>query len=165
MSSFSWKERPLHNIVRTWKGNINVQFSLFSVDSNEILNIQVGKADILVVGIGKAEMVKGEWIKKGAVVIDCGINHVPGEDLFHFNCGTEGATDSLWPWHHGFSQMTADPTGSGWWVMSTMPRPWSRLVSLLLYLVVWDPWLWPCWWRWDTIRPILLKRPLMQTLV
>lgn len=39
----------------------------------------MGKADILVVGIGKAEMVKGEWIKKGAVVIDCGINHVPGE--------------------------------------------------------------------------------------
>lgn len=40
---------------------------------------QVGKADILVVGIGKAEMVKGEWIKKGAVVIDCGINHVAGQ--------------------------------------------------------------------------------------
>lgn len=39
---------------------------------------QVSKADILVVGIGKAEMVKGEWIKKGAVVIDCGINYVPG---------------------------------------------------------------------------------------
>ncbi|KAM4625652.1 C-1-tetrahydrofolate synthase, cytoplasmic [Polymixia lowei] len=40
---------------------------------------EVGKADILVVGIGKAEMVKGEWIKKGAVVIDCGINHIPDE--------------------------------------------------------------------------------------
>jgi 5,10-methylene-tetrahydrofolate dehydrogenase/methenyl tetrahydrofolate cyclohydrolase len=40
--------------------------------------VQVSKADILVVGIGKAEMVKGDWIKKGAVVIDCGINHVPG---------------------------------------------------------------------------------------
>ncbi|RVE57064.1 hypothetical protein OJAV_G00212580 [Oryzias javanicus] len=40
---------------------------------------EVGKADILVVGIGRAEMVKGEWIKKGAVVIDCGINHVPDE--------------------------------------------------------------------------------------
>jgi methylenetetrahydrofolate dehydrogenase (NADP+)/methenyltetrahydrofolate cyclohydrolase/formyltetrahydrofolate synthetase len=24
-------------------------------------------------------MVKGEWIKPGAVVIDCGINYVPGE--------------------------------------------------------------------------------------
>ncbi|XP_049595755.1 C-1-tetrahydrofolate synthase, cytoplasmic [Syngnathus scovelli] len=40
---------------------------------------EVGKADILVVGIGKAQMVKGEWIKKGAVVIDCGINFIPDE--------------------------------------------------------------------------------------
>lgn len=40
---------------------------------------EVSNADILVVGIGKPEMVKGEWIKKGAVVIDCGINHIPDE--------------------------------------------------------------------------------------
>ncbi|XP_077180004.1 C-1-tetrahydrofolate synthase, cytoplasmic [Paroedura picta] len=38
---------------------------------------EVGQADILVVAAGKAEMVKGEWIKPGAVVIDCGINHIP----------------------------------------------------------------------------------------
>ncbi|MEQ2209362.1 C-1-tetrahydrofolate synthase, cytoplasmic, partial [Xenoophorus captivus] len=40
--------------------------------------VQVGRADILVVGAGRAEMVRGEWVKEGAVVIDCGINHVPG---------------------------------------------------------------------------------------
>ncbi|KAH8312464.1 hypothetical protein KR044_010867 [Drosophila immigrans] len=34
-------------------------------------------ADILVVGIGVPEMVKGSWIKPGAVVIDCGINCKP----------------------------------------------------------------------------------------
>ncbi|XP_053964353.1 C-1-tetrahydrofolate synthase, cytoplasmic isoform X2 [Anastrepha ludens] len=34
-------------------------------------------ADILVVAIGVAEMVKGSWIKPGAVVIDCGINVKP----------------------------------------------------------------------------------------
>ncbi|MFH1552426.1 MAG: bifunctional 5,10-methylenetetrahydrofolate dehydrogenase/5,10-methenyltetrahydrofolate cyclohydrolase [Candidatus Omnitrophota bacterium] len=32
------------------------------------------KADILVVAVGKAEMVRGDWIAKGAVVIDVGIN-------------------------------------------------------------------------------------------
>jgi len=32
-------------------------------------------ADILVAAVGKAEMVKGDWIKPGAVVIDVGINH------------------------------------------------------------------------------------------
>ncbi|KAH8312465.1 hypothetical protein KR044_010866, partial [Drosophila immigrans] len=36
-------------------------------------------ADILVVGIGKPEMVKGSWIKPGAVVIDCGINSIPDD--------------------------------------------------------------------------------------
>ncbi|XP_047244814.1 C-1-tetrahydrofolate synthase, cytoplasmic-like [Girardinichthys multiradiatus] len=40
---------------------------------------QVGRADILVVGAGRAEMVRGEWVKEGAVVIDCGINHIPDE--------------------------------------------------------------------------------------
>ncbi|MDQ7787504.1 MAG: bifunctional methylenetetrahydrofolate dehydrogenase/methenyltetrahydrofolate cyclohydrolase FolD [Thermodesulfovibrionales bacterium] len=36
------------------------------------------KADILCVAIGKAKFVKGDWIKKGAVVVDVGIN--VGED-------------------------------------------------------------------------------------
>lgn len=37
----------------------------------------VATADILVVGIGRANYVKGDWIKPGAVVIDCGINAIP----------------------------------------------------------------------------------------
>lgn len=35
------------------------------------------QADILVAAVGQAEMVKGNWIKPGAVVIDCGINALP----------------------------------------------------------------------------------------
>jgi methylenetetrahydrofolate dehydrogenase (NADP+)/methenyltetrahydrofolate cyclohydrolase len=34
----------------------------------------VRRADVLVVGVGRPEMVKGDWIKPGAVVIDVGIN-------------------------------------------------------------------------------------------
>ncbi|RVE47497.1 hypothetical protein evm_007908 [Chilo suppressalis] len=41
------------------------------------LNEIARTADILVVAIGRAEMVKGSWIKPGAVVIDCGINPIP----------------------------------------------------------------------------------------
>ncbi|VDO94273.1 unnamed protein product [Soboliphyme baturini] len=37
-------------------------------------------ADILIVAIGKPQMIKGEWIKKGAIVIDCGINPSPTGD-------------------------------------------------------------------------------------
>ncbi|KAK4336795.1 hypothetical protein RND71_043574 [Anisodus tanguticus] len=39
----------------------------------------VKEADILVVAIGKAGFVKKEWVKKGAVVIDCGINAIKDE--------------------------------------------------------------------------------------
>ncbi|XP_044265161.1 C-1-tetrahydrofolate synthase, cytoplasmic isoform X1 [Tribolium madens] len=35
------------------------------------------RADILVVAVGKPGLVKGSWVKKGAVVIDCGINAIP----------------------------------------------------------------------------------------
>jgi ornithine cyclodeaminase/alanine dehydrogenase-like protein (mu-crystallin family) len=41
----------------------------------------VRNADIVVAAIGKAEYVKGSWIKPGAVVIDVGINYVPGKWL------------------------------------------------------------------------------------
>jgi methylenetetrahydrofolate dehydrogenase (NADP+)/methenyltetrahydrofolate cyclohydrolase len=35
--------------------------------------------DILIAAVGRAEMVKGDWIKPGACVIDVGINRVEGE--------------------------------------------------------------------------------------
>lgn len=38
------------------------------------LEEQVGRADILVVAVGKPGIVKGDWVKPGAVVIDVGIN-------------------------------------------------------------------------------------------
>jgi methylenetetrahydrofolate dehydrogenase (NADP+)/methenyltetrahydrofolate cyclohydrolase len=37
-------------------------------------------ADILVAAVGRAEMVRGDWIKPGATVIDVGINRVPSRD-------------------------------------------------------------------------------------
>ena len=44
-----------------------------SVDLPEI----VRRADIVVAAVGRAEMVKADWIKPGACVIDVGINRVP----------------------------------------------------------------------------------------
>ncbi len=35
---------------------------------------EIGRADILVAAVGQAELVRGEWIKPGAIVIDVGIN-------------------------------------------------------------------------------------------
>lgn len=39
------------------------------------------QADILVAAVGRAEMIRGDWIKPGAAVIDVGINRVPSRDL------------------------------------------------------------------------------------
>jgi methylenetetrahydrofolate dehydrogenase (NADP+)/methenyltetrahydrofolate cyclohydrolase len=37
-------------------------------------------ADILVAAVGRPEMVKADWIKPGATVIDVGINRIPTDD-------------------------------------------------------------------------------------
>ena len=39
----------------------------------------VRRADIVVAAVGRPEMVKGDWLKPGATVIDVGINRVPTE--------------------------------------------------------------------------------------
>jgi methylenetetrahydrofolate dehydrogenase (NADP+)/methenyltetrahydrofolate cyclohydrolase len=41
------------------------------------LKANVERADLLVVAAGKPGLVKGEWIKPGAIVIDIGINRMP----------------------------------------------------------------------------------------
>lgn len=37
-------------------------------------------ADILVAAVGQPEMIRGDWIKPGALVLDVGINRVPGAE-------------------------------------------------------------------------------------
>jgi len=40
----------------------------------------ISRADIVVAAVGRANFVKGEWLKEGAVVLDVGINSVPAPD-------------------------------------------------------------------------------------
>lgn len=40
----------------------------------------VKRADIVVAAVGRPEMIRGDWIKPGATVIDVGINRVPGTE-------------------------------------------------------------------------------------
>jgi len=40
------------------------------------LEEHVKKAEVLIVAVGRAGLIKGEWVKEGAVVIDVGINRV-----------------------------------------------------------------------------------------
>jgi methylenetetrahydrofolate dehydrogenase (NADP+)/methenyltetrahydrofolate cyclohydrolase len=45
------------------------------------LKEEVGRADILIAAIGKAGLIRGDWIKPGAVVIDVGVNRLPSGKL------------------------------------------------------------------------------------
>lgn len=45
------------------------------------LRTQVERAELLVVAVGKPGLVPGEWIKRGAVVVDVGINRMPDGKL------------------------------------------------------------------------------------
>ncbi len=39
------------------------------------------RADILVAAVGRPRMIRGDWVKPGAIVIDVGINRVPAPEL------------------------------------------------------------------------------------
>jgi len=41
---------------------------------------ECARADILVAAVGRPQMIRGDWVKPGAVVIDVGINRVEGPD-------------------------------------------------------------------------------------
>jgi methylenetetrahydrofolate dehydrogenase (NADP+)/methenyltetrahydrofolate cyclohydrolase len=40
----------------------------------------IARADVLIAAVGRPEMIRGAWIKPGALVIDVGVNRVPAED-------------------------------------------------------------------------------------
>jgi methylenetetrahydrofolate dehydrogenase (NADP+)/methenyltetrahydrofolate cyclohydrolase len=66
-------------------------------------------ADILVAAVGKPEMVSGDWIKPGAVVLDAGYNRVDGRsgDVgdVHFESAAEVAS-AISPVPGGVGPMT-----------------------------------------------------------
>jgi methylenetetrahydrofolate dehydrogenase (NADP+)/methenyltetrahydrofolate cyclohydrolase len=70
------------------------------------------RADLVYAAVGKAEMVRGDWIKPGATVIDVGINRLPGADgetrlvgdvAYHDTSNVAGA---ITPVPGGVGQMT-----------------------------------------------------------
>lgn len=64
-------------------------------------------ADIVVAAAGKPKLVKGEWLKQGAVVIDVGINRVEGKlvgDVDFESC--QGVASAITPVPGGVGPMT-----------------------------------------------------------
>lgn len=52
----------------------------------------VRESDIVVAAVGQPEMVKGDWIKPGAVIIDAGYNRVEGRDSDVGDCDYEACS-------------------------------------------------------------------------
>ncbi len=69
---------------------------------------KVAAADVVIAAVGRPEMIKGEWIKKGAVVIDVGVNRVGEKKLVgdvEFDAACENAA-SITPVPGGVGPMT-----------------------------------------------------------
>lgn len=71
------------------------------------LPVLLKTADIVVAAVGRPEMIKGEWLKKGAIVIDVGINRVDGKlvgDVDFVSC--QGIASAITPVPGGVGPMT-----------------------------------------------------------
>ena len=67
------------------------------------------RADLLVAAVGRPELIRGEWIKPGAIVIDVGINRVPAEGGKHRLVGDVDFEDA----RHVAGAITPVPGGVG----------------------------------------------------
>jgi methylenetetrahydrofolate dehydrogenase (NADP+) / methenyltetrahydrofolate cyclohydrolase len=63
--------KPMANLLLAANATVTIAHSR-TKDLPEVCR----RADILVAAVGRPEMVKGDWVKKGATVIDVGINRV-----------------------------------------------------------------------------------------
>ena len=66
------------------------------------LEQKVNQADLVIVAAGKHNLVRGDWIKEGAVVVDIGINRINGklvgDVVFSLGCGRvfEGTLEQMY---------------------------------------------------------------------
>jgi methylenetetrahydrofolate dehydrogenase (NADP+)/methenyltetrahydrofolate cyclohydrolase len=67
--------RPLLQLLLSENATVTIAHSR----SRDLAQL-CARADLVYAAVGKAEMVRGDWIKPGATVIDVGINRLAGED-------------------------------------------------------------------------------------
>jgi methylenetetrahydrofolate dehydrogenase (NADP+)/methenyltetrahydrofolate cyclohydrolase len=67
--------RPLVQLLLNENATVTIAHSR----SRDLKDLCV-RADLVYAAVGKAEMVRGDWIKPGATVIDVGINRLPSAD-------------------------------------------------------------------------------------
>lgn len=66
--------RPVANMLLHEEATVSICH--YATSQRGMLEHHVRNAEILVVAVGKANLIPGEWIREGAIVIDAGINQV-----------------------------------------------------------------------------------------
>ena len=99
--------RPLVQLLLNENATVTIAHS-----RSRNLSQLCARADLVYAAVGKPEMVRGDWIKPGATVIDVGINRLPGADgearlvgdvAYHETLNVAGA---ITPVPGGVGQMT-----------------------------------------------------------
>ena len=99
--------RPLVQLLLNESATVTIAHS-----RSRNLSQLCARADLVYAAVGKPEMVRGDWIKPGATVIDVGINRLPGADgetrlvgdvAYHETLNVAGA---ITPVPGGVGQMT-----------------------------------------------------------
>ncbi len=67
--------KPMFNLLLAANATVTVAHS-----KTKDLTAICRTADILVAAVGRPEMIKGDWVKPGATVIDVGINRIPAPE-------------------------------------------------------------------------------------
>ncbi len=67
--------KPMANLLLAANATVTIAHS-----RTKYLGAVCRAADILVAAVGRPEMIRGDWVKPGATVIDVGINRVPAPD-------------------------------------------------------------------------------------
>lgn len=65
---------PIANLLKLQDSTVTICHS-----KTKNLKGEVKQGDIVIVAAGSPELIKGDWIKEGAIVIDCGINIFKGK--------------------------------------------------------------------------------------
>lgn len=65
---------PIANLLKLQDSTVTICHS-----KTKNLKEEVIQADIVIAAAGYPELIKGDWIKEGAIVIDCGINNIKGK--------------------------------------------------------------------------------------
>lgn len=95
--------RPVANLLLAANATVTIAHS-----RTRNLAAECRRAEVLVAAVGRPEMVTGDWIAEGAVVIDVGINRLPDGRLVG-DCDTEscaGRAASITPVPGGVGPMT-----------------------------------------------------------